>query len=61
MVPDTLNGSVGVIDSQQIYNIMNQLQHSDGKAIISAFSDGITDIVGPLRIKLKLLGTGALP
>ena len=61
MVPDTLNGSVGVIDSQQIYNIMNQLQHSNGKAIISAFADGITDIVGPLRIKLKLLGTGALP
>lgn len=61
MVPDTLNGSVGVIDSQQIYNIMNQLQHSNGKAVISAFADGITDIVGPLRIRLKLLGTGAMP
>lgn len=61
MLPDTLNGSVGVIDSQQIYNIMNQLQHSSGKGVISAVADGITDIVGPLRIKLKLIGAGVLP
>ena len=61
MVADTLNGTVGVIDSQQIYEIMTQLRQADGKAVISAFADGLTDIVGPLRIKLKLLGAGALP
>lgn len=61
MIPDAVNGSVGVVDAEQIYSLMGQLQKSSGSAIISAFADGITDIVGPLRIELKLAGTGILP
>ena len=61
MIPDAVNGSVGVVDAEQIYSLMSQLQKSSGNAIISAFADGVTDIVGPLRIKLKLAGAGLLP
>ncbi len=61
MISDAVNGSVGVVDAEQIYTLMGQLQKSSGSAIISAFADGVTDIVGPLRIKLKFVGTGLLP
>ena len=61
MIPDAVSGTVGVIDSQEVYSIMEQMQNSNGKGIISAIADGVTDIIGPLRIKLKLLGTGAMP
>ena len=60
MVPDAASGTVGVIDSEQIYNVLGQLQKSNGSAIISAFADGATNIIGPLRIRLKLSGMGLL-
>lgn len=61
ILSNAVNGSVGVVDAEQIYNLMGQLQRSSGSAIISAFADGAVDIVGPLRIRLKFAGTGLLP
>lgn len=56
MIPDAVSGNVGVIDSEQIYGILNQLQHSDGEVTISAAADGSTNVIGPLRIRLQLVG-----
>lgn len=61
MLSNSVNGSVGVVDAEQIYNLMGQLQRSSGSAVISAFADGAADIVGPLRIRLKFAGAGLLP
>lgn len=55
MIADSVNGSIGVIDAEQIYDMLAQLRNSSGNAIISAFAEGATDIIGPLRIKLKLV------
>lgn len=60
MIPDSVNNSVGIIEAEQIYGILNQMQRSSGQAIISAFAEGATNIIGPLRIKLKLAGLGSL-
>lgn len=61
ILPDYVSGSVGVIDGEQIYKIMEALQAGNGRAVISAFAEGATDVLGPLRIRLKLSELGILP
>lgn len=56
ILPDEVNGSVGVIDAEHFYDVLDQLQKSGGKALISAFAEGTTNVLGPLRITLKLAG-----
>lgn len=61
ILPDYVSGTVGVIDGEQIYKIMEALQAGNGRAVISAFAEGATDVLGPLRIRLKLSELGILP
>ena len=61
ILPDYVSGTVGVIDGEQIYRIMEELQAGNGRAVISAFAEGATDVLGPLRIRLKLSELGILP
>ena len=56
MLPDSLTGTVGIINGEQFYGVMAALEKSDGNAVITAFADGVADVLGPLRINLKLTG-----
>lgn len=56
MLADPISGTVGVIDGEQIFNAVRDLNLFKGNAIITAYSKGTSEVVGPLRIRLKLIG-----
>lgn len=56
MLADPINGTVGIIDGDQIFNAVRDLHLFKGDAIITAYSRGTSQVVGPLRIRLKLIG-----
>lgn len=60
MLPDPISGNVGVIDGEEIYKAIDVLHNNRGKAMIYAYSKGTCEVFGPLRIKLKVIGTGGL-
>ena len=57
MLPDPITGNVGVIDGEEIYNAIGDLHANMGKAMIYAYSKGTCEVFGPLRLKLKIIGT----
>lgn len=54
MLPDPISGAIGVIDGNQVFNTMKQLEGAVGKVTLSAVANGDVDILGPLRISLKV-------
>lgn len=54
MLADPLTGVVGVIDGNQIYSAIQQLEPKTGMALLSAYANGNTNIIGPLRIRLQV-------
>ena len=58
MLADSISGTVGVIDGEQVYRIMSEMQRSTGDTMISAFAQEVTNVLGPLRLRLQLIGTG---
>ena len=50
MLPDPIRGTVGVMDGVQFYSIVNDLKRTRGSAILSAYANGATDALGPLRL-----------
>ncbi|WP_196593066.1 DUF3084 domain-containing protein [Pectinatus sottacetonis] len=54
ILPDPLRGSIGVINMEQLYNVTDVLSRVNGKIIITAYSRGNTDILGPLHLTLKV-------
>ena len=37
---------------------MSEMQRSTGDTMISAFAQEVTNVLGPLRLRLQLIGTG---
>lgn len=60
MLPDPITGNVGVIDGEEIYHAMDDLHKNRGKAMIYAYSKGTCEVFGPLRLKLKIIGSTGL-
>ena len=58
MIADPLNGSVGVIAGEQLFAAIQSLEQLKGTALISAFANGDADVLGPLRLKIKISGAG---
>lgn len=54
MLPDPITGSIGVIDGNQVFNAIKQLETIRGKAVLIAYANGNTNIQGPLRITLHV-------
>lgn len=54
MLPDPISGAIGVIDGNQVFNTIKQLEGVVGKVKLSAVASGDVDILGPLRITLKV-------
>ena len=53
ILPDPIRGTVGVIDGAEFYGLVQELRAYTG-AVISAYADGDTDAMGPLRLKFKI-------
>lgn len=51
---DPLRGSIGVMDGAQFYDLVEKISPHRGSFVLSAFSDGETDALGPLRLKIKV-------
>lgn len=54
ILPDPLRGSVGVIEGVQFYGMVNSLRSARGPVVLSAYANGDTDALGPLRLTLKM-------
>ena len=53
ILPDPIRGTVGVIEGAQFYGLVQELEAQKGAVVISAYADGDTDALGPLRLTFK--------
>ena len=56
ILPDPIRGSVGVMDGETFFEMVQSLQQMQGDVVISAYARGATDALGPLRLNIKLEG-----
>ncbi|MDQ0203101.1 DUF3084 domain-containing protein [Pectinatus haikarae] len=54
ILPDPLRGSIGVISMDQLYSVTETMARVKGKIKLTAYSNGATNILGPLRLVLKV-------
>lgn len=54
ILPDPIRGTVGVIEGAEFYALVQNLAGRTGAVVISAYADGDTDAMGPLRLKFKI-------
>ncbi|MDO4204280.1 MAG: DUF3084 domain-containing protein [Selenomonadaceae bacterium] len=54
VVPDSLRGSVGVIDGSQVYEMVEALEKLEGPSVLLAYAQSDTYTLGPLRLKLGI-------
>lgn len=54
ILPDPIRGTVGVIDGQQLYDIVQTVEPLYGMILFSAYARDDTDALGPLRLNIKL-------
>lgn len=54
ILPDPLQGTVGVMEGAQFYEIVAQLRGQRGPVILSAYANGNTDALGPLRLNINV-------
>lgn len=54
ILPDPIRGTVGVIDAQQIYDIVEKIEPLSGTIVLSAYAHDDTDALGPLRLDIKI-------
>lgn len=52
VIPDPLNGTVGVMNGAQFYDIINDIMAMHGNLKITAYAKDDTNAVGPLRLKI---------
>ena len=56
ILPDPIRGSVGVMEGEQFYDIVQSITPLQGNILLSAYARGDTDALGPLRLNIKLEG-----
>ena len=54
ILPDPIRGTVGVIEGAEFYSLVQDLEARTDAVVISAYADGDTDAMGPLRLKFKI-------
>lgn len=54
MIPDPLQGTIGVMSGSQFYDIVNALETTGGKVELTAVAGTDTNAAGPLRLNVKL-------
>ena len=59
VLADPISGSVGIIDAEQLYKIIDSVEKVRGKVYLSAYARENTTSIGPLRLNLKV-GQGSM-
>ena len=54
ILPDPIRGTVGVIDGEQMYSIVQTIEPLYGMILLSAYAHDDTDALGPLRLNIKV-------
>ena len=54
IIPDPLQGSVGVMSGSQFYDIVNSIEPLRGTIIVTAYAGDDTNAAGPLRLRIKV-------
>lgn len=54
VIPDSLRGTVGVIDGGQVYEVAEALTKLEGQCALLAYAEQDTYTLGPLRLKLGI-------
>ena len=54
ILPDPITGSVGVIEGNQLYEIIDSVEKVRGKVYLSAYAKDSTTSIGPLRLNIKV-------
>lgn len=54
ILPDPIRGSVGVIEGEQFYGLVQALTPVEGLVRLTAYAQSDTDAAGPLRLNLSL-------
>jgi len=54
MIPDPLQGTVGVMSGSQFYDIVKNLEPVEGKVELTAIAATDTNAAGPLRLNIKV-------
>ena len=54
VLPDPINGTVGVIEGSQLYQVVEAIEKSKGIIVMTAFAREDTTVIGPLRLNIKL-------
>jgi len=54
ILADPISGSVGIIEGEQVYGLVETLQSLHGDVVLSAYARFATDALGPLRLNVKL-------
>ena len=54
VLADPISGSVGVIDGNQIYEIIDTISPVRGKVYLTAYARETTTSIGPLRLNIKV-------
>ncbi|MBQ7478796.1 MAG: DUF3084 domain-containing protein [Selenomonadaceae bacterium] len=54
ILADPISGSVGIIEGDQVYGLVETLQSIHGDVALSAYARFATDAMGPLRLNVKL-------
>lgn len=53
ILADPIKGSVGVMDSEEFYNILNGVRSLKGNIVLSAYAKHSTDALGPLELNIR--------
>ena len=54
ILPDPIRGTGGVIEGAEFYGLVQELAAHTSPVVISAYANGDTDAMGPLRLKFKI-------
>ena len=54
ILPDPITGNVGVIDSEQLYKLLEKLENTRGKIKLTARARENVYSIGPLRLNIKV-------
>lgn len=54
VLPDPISGTIGAMNAEQLYDIMDSIESVRGKIQLSAFAKENTTSIGPLRLNVKL-------
>lgn len=54
ILPDPLRKTVGAMEGTQFYDLVEALEAARGQVVLSAYARDDTDVLGPLRLNIKM-------